>query len=143
LASGGAPAAAAAAPPPLASADLLARLRARVGGGGSDPSAPAPRAAAAAAPPQTSSAVDARAAALSEAVVGFLASAGPSTSVAVVSAVAAGGVLSPQEAPLFRAVLRGVARLRTSEDAVKRWELRPAFAALAAEGGVGGVVLVE
>lgn len=143
LASGGAPAAAAAAPPPLASADLLARLRARVGGGSSDPSAPAPRAAAAAAPPQTSSAVDARAAALSEAVVGFLASAGPSTSVAVVSAVAAGGVLSPEEAPLFRAVLRGVARLRTSEDAVKRWELRPAFAALAAEGGVGGVVLVE
>ena len=133
----GAPAAAA---PPLASSDLLARLRARVGGGGND-SAPSP-----AAPPRTSSsAIDARAAALSESIVGFLASSGPSTSDVVVSAVARGGVLSPEEAPLFRAVLRGVARLRTfaGGDATKKWELRPAFAALAAEGGVGGVVLVE
>lgn len=82
--------------------------------------------------------------------MGLLASSGPSTSDAVVAAVAPGGALSPAEAPLFRAVLRGVARLRTfggptggGGGGVRKWELRPAFAVLAAEGGVGGVILVE
>lgn len=81
--------------------------------------------------------------------MGLLASSGPSTSDAVVAAVAPGGALSPAEAPLFRAVLRGVARLRTfggptgGGGGVRKWELRPAFAALAAEGWVGGVILVE
>ena len=137
-------ASAAAAAVPLASSDLLARLRARVGGGVSN----APSSAAAVPSPSSSSrapsAIDVRAAALSESIVGFLAaSGGASTSDSVVAAVAAGGTLSPVEAPLFRAVLRGVARLRTFQPGnVRKWELRPAFAALAAEGGVGGVVAV-
>ena len=114
------------------SAALLARLRARAGG------APA-----AAAPPSPASPLDPAATDVADRLVRFLAAAGAAgvPSVAVVAACGGGG--GPDDAPLFRAVLRGVAKLTSvpGGGGVKRWVLRPAFAEVVrarAEGGGGG-----
>ena len=116
----------------LSSADLLARLRARRG---AEPGGGAP----AAAPPRSSGdpALDAAAAALAEAVASFLAAAGPAgaPSAAVLTACAdAASAHGEAGAPLFRAVLRGVARLTGGGGgAAKRWVLRREFADVVGE----------